>query len=87
MARSPPQPTQAPLPQWRWQDLEQTLYSMAETPYQGMVARHFLSSLTEDPPSDARTILLEIMRITMVMHALEPASDGTAPHLPRQLHG
>ena len=87
MARSPPQPTQAPLPPWRWQDLEQALYSLAETPYQAMVIRHFLSSLAKAPPADARTVLVEMLHITMVMHALEPGSDGIGPPLPRQLHG
>ncbi len=87
MAQAEPSLSPAPLPPWNWQDLEQTLYSLAETPNQSMVIRHFLTSLSRDIPADARTVLLEVLHITMVMHALEAGSTGTGPHPPRRLHG
>jgi hypothetical protein len=77
----------ANLPPWTWQDVEQTLYSLAETPNQSMVAHHFLANLSRDLPVDARTVLLELMHITKVMHALEPDTTGTDPHQPQRLHG
>lgn len=84
MAQAEPK---ANLPPWSWQDLEQTLYSLAETANQSMIARHFLANLSQETPGDARTILLELMHIARVMQALQTGSDGIAPHRPQHLHG
>lgn len=76
-----------PLPSWTWLDLEQTLFSLAETPHQAMVVRHFLASLLQEMPTDARSLLLEVMRIVSVVDALPTSSAGIDPLLPRRLHG
>lgn len=84
MAQADPKPK---LPAWTWLDLEQALYSLAETPHQSMVARHFLTNLSQTTPTDSRSILLELMHITMVMHALPDGTAGIAQHRPQRLHG
>lgn len=76
-----------PLPLWSWTDLELTLQAMANTPAREMLLSHFLTGLKQDPSSDPRMVLEEVIHIALSIASLDEPSPGIGLHLVRPLLG